>query len=273
MNIFDDKPLMITLILLVVLTVLLFANIGSSDESIVGRWIAPAQQKLYEFTNRISRSFEAVTETDALIAENLRLKEANAALNVELMQMDELKRENERLSDLLKFTSSVGYDNFVAARVIGKAPGNWFSEFTIDVGLEDGIESGMVVIAEDGLIGKVSVAYSTYSKVISIIEISTGVPAMLERSRDYCVVNGQASEVSDDGTLLGISFISDQAGVVPGDKVITSGIGGVYPKGLLIGTVTSVSNDLKEVTIISNADFMHIEEVVVIKQLFEEVDQ
>ena len=104
MNIFDDKPLMITLILLVVLTVLLFANIGSSDESIVGRWIAPAQQKLYEFTNRISRSFEAVTETDALIAENLRLKEANAALNVELMQMDELKRENERLSDLLKFT-------------------------------------------------------------------------------------------------------------------------------------------------------------------------
>lgn len=272
MRIFEDKALMITLILLVVLVVLLFANVGSSDESIIGRWIAPLQQKLYAFANNVGQAFRMAAEPNALAEENLRLRENVAELTAELREMEELKKENERLTELLNVKGSLGSYDYLTARVIGKAPGSWFAEFTVNVGEEDGIREGMIVITEDGLVGKITAVHSTYSKVMSIIEITSGVPAMLERSRDTCVVKGRASELGDTDTLLDLEYLPVAADVMPGDKVITSRHGGVFPKGLIIGNVAEVSADMSDVRIVSGVDFAHLEEVTIITTVFEEVD-
>lgn len=263
---------MITLILVVVLLMLLFANIGSSDESLIGRLIAPLQQKLYEITSNVSDAFEIIAAPDSLMEENLALREKVAQLTAQLRGMEELQLENERLSEMLRVTDIAGEYDYLTAKVIGKAPGSWFSEFTISAGEKDGVEVGMIVINEAGLIGKITVVHSTYSKVMSIIEISSGVPAMLERSRDYCVAKGRASELGESDTLLRLEYLSSSADAMPGDKVITSGHGGVYPKGIVIGTVAEVSADMSEVSLVSGVDFAHIEEVTVIKKVIEAVE-
>ncbi len=271
-NIYADKPLLITLILIIILVSLLFINIGNSNESIIGSWIAPVQQKMYSFAGNFSLAVRSIFKPNALSEENISLREQVAELKTELYEMEELKQENERLRESLNVKDSIGDYEYVTAKVIGKAPGGWFTEFTVNVGTADGIEEGMVVLTQDGLVGRITSVYSKYSKVMSIIEVSSGVPAMIERSRDYCVVSGRASEIGDEGTVMDISYTSASADIVPGDTVITSGHGGLYPKGLLIGTVMDMVSDSDEIYVASLVDFVHLEEVTIIKKVFEEVD-
>lgn len=132
----------------------------------------------------------------------------------------------------------------------------------------------MIVYTADGLLGKVVYTSATYSRVISLIHDKSGVSAMVERTRDNGVI--KVAENGEEPSDLQLFYLSMNSDVKPGDKIITSGIGGVYPKGIPIAQVTEVSTDSSSEKVViarSNVDFEHVEEVVVILQLFEEVPQ
>ncbi len=278
MGFWKNRPLIIAIICCIILFVLLLSTSGATQSggagSVMGRMLAPVQRFLYTSTENIGEFFAGLSKNHSLKDENLALKEQIAEMESELRDYENLRQENERLKDLLDVVDSYGDYETLTARVIGKSPGAWFDEFTINAGEKQGVRKDMIVYTSDGLLGKVVYTSSSYSRVISLIHDKSGVPAMVERTRDNGVVKvAQSGEQSDDLQLYYLSMNSD---VKPGDKIITSGIGGVYPKGIPIAQVTEVSTNSASDKIViarSGVDFEHVEEVVVILQVFEEVAQ
>ena len=236
--------------------------------------LAPVQRFLYSSTESIGDFFAGISNNSSLKEENAALKEQVAEMESELRDYENLRQENERLKDLLGVVDSYGDYEKLTARVIGKSPGAWFDEFTINAGEKQGVQKDMIVYTSDGLLGKVVYTSATYSRVISLIHDKSGVSAMVERTRDNGVI--KVAENGEDPSDLQLFYLSMNSDVKPGDRIITSGIGGVYPKGIPIAQVTEVSTDSSSEKVViarSNVDFEHVEEVVVILQLFEEVPQ
>lgn len=280
MSFWRNKPLIITCILLLVLVILLFATSGSNQpaglQSVVGSIIAPVQEGMYNATSSISSFFGRMFSANDLSKENLELKEQVAELQSELRQYETVKSENERLRALLNVKDMVGKEvELVTAQVIGKTPGTWFTQFTVNVGAMDGVEKDMIVMSAQGLLGKVVWTSDTYSRIITLMDTTSGVPAVIERTRDDGVVKVNANASSEEGGLLTMRYLSTDSDVVPGDKVVTSGVGGLFPKGLYIGLVTEVISQEgsdKTVVVQSNVDFEHVEEVSIVKHVYMEVE-
>ena len=276
MSFWKNRPLIITIILLIVLAVLLFSTSGNTEgQSIIGSALAPVQEGLYNATASIGGFFGRLFATTDLDKENAQLKNEVAELQNQLRDYESTVQENQRLKELLNVKDTVGDYDIVTAQVIGKNPGEWFQEFTINVGKNDGVSADMIVLTGDGLLGRVVSVSDTYAKVMSFLDTDSGVAAILERTRDYGIV--KAATGSEQGTdTLELFYLPQEADVLPGDKVVTSGVGGVFPKGLLIGQVTEVGTDTgaeRQVLVKSAVDFRHVEEVVVVKHIFSEVEE
>jgi len=273
MSFWKNKPLVITIILIIVLVVLLFATSGSvsgSKTSLFGEMIKPFQSGLYKTTTAVGDFFTRLFSSSDITKENAAMAVKIEELEAQLADYNNLASENERLKELLNVKDSYTDYDILTAQVIGNTPGAWFSEFTINAGTNDGIEPNMIVLMDGGLLGRVLSCSHSYSKVISLIDSTSGVPALVERTRDTGVIK---PSISEEG-MLEMSYITTDADVVPGDKIVTSGLGGIYPKGIAIGQVVEVANDSSsdmKVIVQSNIDLAHVEEVVVIKHIFEEV--
>lgn len=177
---------------------------------------------------QISHNLTADQETlSELEAENQRLLSDNAKLQ-------EYRAENERLTGLLNIRDVYQLTG-VAARITGADSDPWNRTLTINRGSSSEIEINMPVLDSAGLLGQVIEVGPTVAKVRLIDDEHSGVSSMVQRGRISGVVRG-----SVDGTLT-LDFIPIDADVAVGDVIITSGLGGVYPKGILIGTVSSVT--------------------------------
>ncbi len=278
MGFWKNRPLIIAIICCIILFVLLLSTSGNAQSGVVGsamgKMLAPVQRFLYSSTENIGDFFSGLSKTSTLKDENAALKEQVAEMESELKDYENLRQENERLKDLLGVVDSYGDYETLTARVIGKSPGAWFDEFTINAGEKQGVQKNMIVYTKDGLLGKVVYTSGSYSRVISLIHDKSGVAAMVERTRDNGVIKVAESGAKQDD--LQMFYLSMNSDVKPGDKIITSGIGGVFPKGIPIAQVTEVStNSASDKVVIarSSVDFEHVEEVVVILQVFEEVSQ
>ena len=181
---------------------------------------------------------------------------------------DEVVAENERLRSLMENYEKYSQYDPIFARVIGKDTGNWFNNFTIDKGSANGVVENMTVMSADGVVGRVVEVGLDYAKVMAIIDGSSGVAALIERNRDNGVVRGMVDDTTGD-TLLQMNYLPDINDVRTGDTVLTSGLDGVFIKGLPIGTVTQISRQssglMQYVVITPFADFEHIEEVILLK--------
>jgi len=275
MSFWNNRPLLIAIVLLIVLVVLLFAttDVTSQKKSVVGELIAPAQGSLYNMTSRIGAFFGRLFSSSDLAKENLALKEQVETLQGQLQKYDELMAENERLKEMMGVKETYPDYDMITAQVIGNTPGGWFREFTINAGTLDGVQEGMVVVTANGLLGRVLYASGNHARVMSLIDDKSGVSVLIERTRDTGVV--KTNNTVGAGTLE-VLYLPVDADVVPGDKVVTSGLGGIYPKGLVVGTVYQVSGGVstdKKVYVSSSVDFKHVEEVVVLKYLFDEVEE
>lgn len=193
-------------------------------------------------------------ELDALSAQNAELRSAVAKL-------EEARQENERLKDLIGFVQASELEA-VGAHVIGRPVTSWENTFTIDRGTDDGVEIGMPVLGANGLLGQTVLVTSRSATVRLLSDQRSGVAALLQAGRVEGIVSGTI-----DGTLE-LEFISVETTVVAGDIVLTSGLGGVYPKGLLIGEVSDVQsadNDLfQRIQVRPAAGLVGVEEVVVL---------
>ena len=269
-KLFKSKPFIIMIVAVVLLGVLVFASSAERNatwvESTVGAVFQPVQTFAAKVSDGIINTFKRIFKTtDAdkeLEQANLRLAQLEAVQS----ENENLKAENERLKSLLNFAQQNIDYSYVTASVIGNNQGVWFDVFTINAGRNKGIEKDMAVVNSSGLVGRVSEVGATYSKVVSIIDAENEVSVMVERTRDFGMTKGLFSTSKDN--LLSLYFLPSGFDLVPGDVVVTSGMGGIYPKGLVVGTVSEVIRNADEQSsnaiIEASVDFGHIEEVMVI---------
>ncbi len=192
------------------------------------------------------------------------LREQNAELTAQVAELSESKKTSERLESLLNLQSTYSL-NSTAARIIGNSSDAWSRAVTIDKGTAAGFSCGMAVCNSGGVIGQIVEVSATTSTVQLITDEGSGVSAMIQSTRAQGMLQGQP-----DGSLR-LSYVSTESDVKVGDIVITSGIGGVYPKGLPLGTVSSVEKSDNDVyyTIVVRAQSTaeNNEEVLVITSL------
>ncbi|GAB4291645.1 MAG: rod shape-determining protein MreC [Coriobacteriia bacterium] len=189
------------------------------------------------------------------------LSEQNAELRARLAELEEARQENERLRELVEFAEERQLTK-LGARVIGKPATPWEGALLIDRGSADGVEPGMPVLAAQGLVGQVYEVSERVAKVRLLTDQRSGVAAMVQSSRVPGVVQG-----SVEGALT-LEFVAADAAPVVGDVVITSGLGGVYPKGLVIGDVTGVAERRGElfprIDVASRIEIDRLEEVLIL---------
>ena len=192
--------------------------------------------------------------------QNERLLATNRQLRADLVHLQEARLANERLRKLLHFKKEVHLPA-IPAQVIGEDSSSWFRTVVIDKGSADGIKEGMPVVVADGAVGRIIRSAAHESRVLLITDASSVAAVLVQRTRTRGVCRGR-------GDLLSLDFALRQEDIKVGDVVITSGTGGVFPKGLLIGHVHSVTHEayglFQTVTVTPAVDFSRLEEVLVL---------
>ena len=188
--------------------------------------------------------------------QNRELRAENETLRQQVRALGEAGRENARLTHLVNLTQHTGFKT-IGARVIGRDAGNWWKSIQIDRGSNDGLRENLPVLNADGLIGKIVKVTRGEARVLLIADPNCKASAMLQDSRLPGVVAGTQ-----------MTYVDRNAKIAPGEKVITSGLGGIFPKGVLIGTVVKAELNrqgmYQDVEIRPAVDFRRLEEVVVI---------
>jgi rod shape-determining protein MreC len=171
-----------------------------------------------------------------------QLQRENQQLRLREGQMAELWHENDRLREALQLQAQSPW-NLKLARVILRDPANWWRTVHIDLGARDGVATNMAVLTSSGLVGRVhEVAYSS-SQVAMIGDPHCGVSALVEEgaSGDYGVISSSGANVLN-ASIVGLTFVNRQSAIKPGQRVVTSGLGGVFPKGILIGHIVDTNS-------------------------------
>ena len=238
-----------------------------SPESTLARVLAPVQSLVSGVTQGISGYLYRVKLRSNIEYEYNQLKAQNDELVLRSLLYEELEEENTRLRALLGEYESRAEMNPVLARVIASESGNYFSTFTINKGKKDGVDTQMAVITSEGLIGYTYEVFDTTAKVITVIDDQASLAALIESSRDQGAVKGTLGSTGEP--LCRMYYLSADSVPRPGDRVITSGVGVSFPKGLLIGYVresTRAIEDNKHYIVVEPAaDFEHIEDVLVLR--------
>lgn len=261
----------VAIILIVIIGVTSSERISLTKvEKIIGDVFAPIGKFFYDIGKKTSDFFVSLKDI-------VNLKEQNKDLKIKVSELEEKTRRYEDLigkseylqkeAELMKTTDY----KLIPAQVIGKEPGNWFDRFTIDKGLKDGIKKGDTVIQgvetvegtiQEGIVGRVAEVGDSWSKVISIIDENSKISFKVIRTQDGGVISD-----SIDGNLRGYLFDS-KADVMKGDKLFTSGLGGIFMKDLYLGEVTDVvkkDGDLmKSIYIEPAVDFRKLYRVFII---------
>ncbi len=204
---------------------------------------------------------EAVADATADEATLTALRDRNAELTQLLTQAEEYRLESERLRELLELKDIYKLEG-VSARVIGRSTDAWNQTITLDVGEEDGVTPGLTVMGPAGVIGQVMEASPSSCLVRLLTDPNSGVAAQVQSSRVEGIVRGSLTGA------LELENVSADAEVVQGDVVLTSGLGGSFTKGLLIGTVVRVEGNAKDgtrvIVVAPNQDVSSLEEVTVV---------
>lgn len=192
--------------------------------------------------------------------DNERLIEDNRNLRAELARVEEVRLANERLRKLLDFKEEIQLPT-LPAQVISEDASSWFRTVVIDKGYDDGIGEGMPVVVAEGVVGRTIRVARHQSTVLLITDASSAVATLLQDNRTRGICRGE-------GTRLTLDFILRMAEIEVGDMIVTSGTGGVFPKGLVIGSVSSVSRGeyglFQSVEVTPSVDFSRLEEVLVL---------
>ncbi|MDF2820079.1 MAG: rod shape-determining protein MreC [Clostridiales bacterium] len=272
------QPKFILLILTIICGVFIIftynskGNFVSPFKTISGYTIVPMQKGIVLSGEWLKDKFDFIKNINKLKSENEDLQTRLYELEYEnkILQLD--KFELERLRGLFDLDQKYPDYPKVAARVIGKNPGNWYTSFTIDKGENDGLEIDMNVLAGNGLVGRIIEVGPTYSIVLSIIDDTSNVSSMFLRTSDLCIVRGDRS-LLESGNLM-VENINKNALVNDGEEIVTSMVSDKYLEGILIGYVKDIKIDPNNLTrsglLEPVVDFKHLQEVLVITAIKEQ---
>jgi rod shape-determining protein MreC len=190
------------------------------------------------------------------------LRKENDKLRSQLAALTDIELENGRLREALDFRARIE-QRLVAAHVVAHDVSPDFSGIRIDKGLHQGVQVGMGVISPGGLVGRVLRAGPNYADVATLLDPTSNVDAIIQRSRARGVISGQSKQAT-----CRMKYVDRLDDVVVGDVVVASGYGSIFPKGLLVGYVTAVvpnpNGILQNVTVKSAVDVHRIEEVFIV---------
>ena len=268
---------------LLIMTILCAVIIGCSLKTsgsgpvsaAAGAVLAPMQKGVNQLGSGLTNLREHLRTKKSLEKENeeLRTQLADAQQNLNQVQLNQEELDN--LKSLYDMDQNYADYDKIAANVIGKDAGNWFSVFLIDRGSNDGITVGMNVLADGGLAGIVIQVGPNYAKVRSIIDDMSNVSAMILKNSDLCYVRGDLQMITE-GTLQLNQLRDEDDEVVQGDKVVTSYASAKYHEGILIGYVNELSTDANNLTksgsLTPAVDFEHLSTVLVITDLKQQVN-
>ncbi|MBA1335228.1 MAG: Rod shape-determining protein MreC [Firmicutes bacterium] len=234
----------------------------SGAESLIGSILKPVTKFVTVIVNFVRNSVTGIAEIGGLRDTNELLNQQVISLRAQVRELEALRQENQRLREMLDFKNSHSEFDLIGCSIIGKDPNNIFSTFIIDKGRNDGIGKNMPVLTNAGLVGQVMEVGENWAKVIPLSDPRSSVSIIVNRTRDAAILKGNM-----ESRLNG--QISPEAPVVEGDEVVTSGMGEVYPKGLLVGKIVQVKTDenqlLRYITVEPVIDFEKLEEVFVLK--------
>ena len=243
--------------------------------STVGYIVVPFQQGISKVGGWLSRRSDELVQIKELLDENQKLKEQINDLTVENTLLLQDKTALVRLQQLYKMDSQ--YDSYhkVGANIISRDAGNWYSAFIIDKGEKDGLKLDMNVIADGGLVGRITGIGPNWSKVTSIINDNANVSGKTLSTSDTLMVSGDL-EAMKDGKIRFSQLIDSKNAVAVGDKIVTSHISDKYLPNILIGYIYSIETDSNNLTksgyLSPSVDFEHLEEVLVILETKEELE-
>jgi len=256
--------IVVVLLLALILGWLVLEQSGDANplRDLVSRVVSPVQFAVQHLSRPASHAVDRLESRAALSVENETLAEENAALRNEIVRLREAQIENESLRALLNFKSTVPTFQLLSAEVIGHDPNNLIQSLMIDRGALDGIELGMPVLDAEGLVGRISQVSAGSSRVMLITDPSSSVSAQIQRSRDTGVVQGVG------GRGLVMHYLPQESLVQPGDMVLTSGLGGNFPRRLVLGQVVEVSHHdaamFQEAVVTPAVDVGRLEAVMVL---------
>jgi len=236
-----------------------YASLGSGGIAVV--LVAPFQKVV---TNSIRFAGEIWGHYFFLVSaakENDNLKKALNQATEKNNELSEFEISNRRLRNLLNFRKTVPH-MILSAELIGRDPSPWFKTIIIDKGKADGIAKGFAVVVPEGIVGQIIHVSYHYSKVLLIIDSNSAVDALVQKIRARGVVKGEPTG------LCFFDYVLRKHEINVGDTVVSSGLDGVYPKGLRIGHISEVvrrdSDIFQEITLVPFVGFETLEEVLII---------
>lgn len=256
----------ITIIILILTVILSNIDIQKMSylENALNAFVMPIQNGLTYLKNKMEGNDSFFTDISKLQEENEELKRKNSELEQSLREFEIVKAENETLKEYVNLKDKYQDYQTIPAYIINKDITNYNQMIVINVGEKDGIQANMTVIADQGLVGHVVSTTQTTAKVQTIIDTASSVSCNISTSREPIIVTGTLEKAS----TLKASYIPTDAVILENDKVETSGIGGIYSKGIPIGTIKEIVST-KNVTdryayVETAVDFKKLETVLVI---------
>ncbi|WP_066063808.1 rod shape-determining protein MreC [Neobacillus soli] len=278
---FLNKRLIILLVSIIVLVALIGFSLRersklSWPEQFIKDTTGWAQSLVSKPTHFVTGFFENLQDLQNTYGENKELKARLEKLVSLESQVQELNKDNKDLRDILGEKKTLRDFKPLPATVIGRNPDRWHEMIIIDKGNLNGIEKNMAVVTASGLIGKVKsvTKFSSTVQLLSAMDPKNRISAVIQGEKE---VYGFVQGFDDKQKLLLVKSIPSGAKIEKGQKVITSGLGGVFPQGLMIGKVVDVKPDqygLNQAAYVKpGADFYDINNVIVIKRLMTQPDK
>jgi rod shape-determining protein MreC len=257
-------PILILLLAFSLVSVKLHTRQGLSFvDALVVEVTAPAQKLVHVVVRSIGSVWQGYFWLVGLQKENERLKVEIEELKREMNTYREARLANQRLRALLDFKRSIATP-LQPAEVVSFEPSGWFQTVLIDKGSRDGVERDMAVVSAAGVVGRVIGVSGHHAKVLLILDRNSAVDALVQRSRSRGILVGRGY-----GSCL-LRYVERNEDVQVGDQVVSSGMGGVFPKGILLGRVQEVvrgnSGLFQTVEVEPAVDFSRLEEVLVVMQ-------
>ncbi len=228
--------------------------------------LAPVKAFFSYLGERAHSFFQGMTDYARLQEENKRLREELAQRENHRYQLVEMQKENYRLREMLDFEERIEYE-LMPAEVISRDPAHWFETLTIDKGYRDGVKENMAVVTAEGLVGSIREVSRNSSRVLLLTDSRRAVSTLVQRTRDPGEVGVVEGYPEQQGYLRMIN-LPPEANIQRGDTIISSGLGGIFPKGLVIGQALEIEKDqyglLQRALIQPAVNFNRLEEVFIV---------
>ena len=256
-------------ITIVILVLLIFLTNVKTDklsflESVASSIATPIQRAFTDLKNKIQGNSAYFTEMKNLEEENSELKAKNSELETKVRELESIKADNATLQEYMNLTQKYADYTTIPAYVVNKDVSNFSSDLIINVGTDDGVDVNMTVIADKGLVGHIISVTKNTAKVQVIIDSASTVSCNISTTEESIICKGTI----ENNQVLRASYIPTEAELIQGDSVYTSGLGGIYRKGVLIGTIKEIittSNSIDRYAKIEPAvDFSKVDTVLVI---------